>query len=212
MPTSETGISISNPGPARRFASRFGVRRRSHGFSLLEIMVVVAIIGLVTAATLIRFAGNTRDTQLDEEAERLEALFSYVREQAELQTRDYGLKIDDKKYSFVVFDVIGDQWRSADEDDALREREFPVGMEPHVVVEGRAIVLDSRKKGIEDFSPQVMIFANGDLSSFEVTLQREGDDEKKARLYSDDQNAIVLLLPGEVEQKNPPVRAAAVTR
>ena len=178
----------------------------------MEIMVVVAIIGLVTAVTLISFSGNTRDTQLDEEAERLEALFSYVREQAELQTRAFGLRIDDRKYSFVVFDVIADQWRAAEEDDALREREFPEDFEPHVVVEGRAIVLDSRKKEIEDFSPQVMIFANGDLTSFDLTLRRAGNEEEQARLYSDEQSNLVLLLPGEVEPKDPPVRAAAVNR
>ena len=91
----------------------------------MEIMVVVAIIGLITAVTMITFVGNTRDTELDEEAQRLEALFSYVREQAELQTRDYGFRINDRSYSFVVFDVLGDQWRPVDEDDALREREFP---------------------------------------------------------------------------------------
>ena len=112
----------------------------------MEIMVVVAIIGLISAVTLITFVGNTRDTELDEEAQRLEALFSYVREQAELQTRDYGFRISDRNYSFVVFDVLGAQWRPVDEDDALREREFPAGIEPHVVFEGRSVVLDSRKK------------------------------------------------------------------
>lgn len=203
MPTSETGTSTSS--------RRRGARSGSRGFTLMELMVVVAIIGLVTAVTLIRFAGNTRDTELDEEAERMEALFSYVREQAELQTRDYGLRIDDKKYSFVVFDVIADQWRAADEDDALRERDFPQGLEPMVVVEGRKIILDSREKKIEDFTPQVLIFSNGDISSFEVTLLREGNEEKlgSARLYTDEQTNLVLLLPGEVEQKNPPVRTAA---
>jgi type II secretion system protein H len=176
----------------------------------MEIMVVVAIIGLITAVTLITFAGNTRDTELDEEAERLEALFSYVREQAELQTRDYGFRISDRNYSFVVYDVIADQWRPVEEDGALREREIPEGVEPHVVVEGRSVVLDSRKKEIEDFSPHVLIFSNGDISSFEVTLQREGNESLKAvaRLYSDDQTNIQLLLPGETEQPRPPVRAA----
>ena len=176
----------------------------------MEIMVVVAIIGLITAVTIITFVGNTRDTQLDEEAERLEALFSYVREQAELQTRDYGFRISDRNYSFVVYDVIGDQWRAIDEDSALREREFPDGIEPHVVVEGRAVVLDSRKKEIENFSPHVLIFSNGDISSFEVTLRREDNEDLKAvaRLYSDDQSNIQLLLPGETEPPGPPVRAA----
>jgi len=178
----------------------------------MEIMVVVAIIGLVTAVTLIQFSGNKRDTQLDEEAERMEALFSYVREQAELQTRDYGLRIDDRKYSFVVFDVIGDEWRAADEDDSLREREFPDTIVPQVVVEGRKIVLDSREKKIKDFSPHVLIFANGDISSFEVTLRRQGTENLKdsARLYTDEQSNVLLLLPGQEEQKNPPIRSAAV--
>jgi len=176
----------------------------------MEIMVVVAIIGLITAVTIISFAGNTRDTQLDEEAERLEALFSYVREQAELQTRDYGFRITNINYSFVVYDVIADQWRPVDEDGALREREFPEGIEPRVVVEGRAVVLDSRKKEIEDFTPHVLIFSNGDISSFEVTLQREDNQDSKAvaRLYTDDQTNVQLLLPGETAQPGPPVRAA----
>ena len=45
----------------------------------------------------------------------------------------------------MVFDVLQNQWRTADEDDALREREFPEGLEPQVVVEGRRIVLDQKK-------------------------------------------------------------------
>ena len=122
MPTLETGISTSSPLRAGR--------GRSRGFTLMEIMVVVAIIGLVTAVTVIIVRRQPRDTELDEEAERLDALFSYVREQAELQTRDYGFRINDRNYSFVVFDVLGDQWRPVEEDDALREREFPEGIEP----------------------------------------------------------------------------------
>jgi type II secretion system protein H len=176
----------------------------------MEIMVVVAIIGLVTAVVIINFTGTNRDTELDREAERLDALFDYVREQAELQTRDYGFRVNDQTYSFVVFDVIANEWRPVEEDDSLREREFPEGIEPAVVVEGRGIVLDAKKRDtdLEDFSPQVLIFSNGDLSSFEITLRREGGKDV-ARLYSDEQSEIRLLLPGEVEQKGPPVRAAS---
>jgi general secretion pathway protein H len=184
------------------------VRGRPAGFTLIELMIVVFIIGLVTAGAIIAFGGQRGDAQLEREAQRLEALFDYVREQAELQTRDYGFRINNTAYSFVVFDVLGNQWRTVDEDDALRERKFPEGIQPQVVVEGRRIVLDTRKKpGLDEFQPQVMIFANGDLSSFEVSMQRDGGKDQ-ARLYTDEQTNIRLLLPGEVEQKGPAPRPA----
>jgi hypothetical protein len=98
-----------------------------------------------------------------------------------------------------------------EEDDALREREFPDGIEPSVTVEGRSIVLNRKKKSdkdLEDYSPDILIFSNGDLSSFEIVLQREGARDR-ARLYSDEQSEVRLLLPGEVQQQGPPVRSAA---
>jgi len=158
-------------------------------------MIVVFIIGLIAAAAVITFGGDRRDTQLDQEAERLDALFDYVREQAELQTRDYGFRVNEVGYSFVVFDVIRNEWRTVDEDDALRQRQFPEGIEPQVVVDGRRIVLDQKAKDIEDFKPVINIFANGDLSSFEVSLRREGGTES-ARIYAYEQLAIQLILPG----------------
>ena len=196
MPTLATGISSSRTA-----------LRGAHGFTLIELMIVVFIIGLITAGAVIAFGGEKRDTELEKEADRLDALFDYVREQAELQTRDYGFRINSRAYSFVVFDVLANEWRPAQEDDALRERSLPEGIQPEVVVEGRTIVLDEKKRDIEDFKPQIMIFANGDLSSFEVALQREGGGDR-SRLYTDEQSNIRLLQPGEKEEpKGPPVKA-----
>jgi general secretion pathway protein H len=201
MPTSATGTSSSDPVRAARSFAR--------GFTLVELAIVAFIVALMAAMAIVAIGSERRDEELVKEAERLDALFDYVREQAELQTRDYGLLVSRTGYSFVVYDVIADQWRPAGEDDALRERKFPEGIQPTVVVEGRTIILDkkrnedSKKKDLEDFTPQLMVFANGDLTSFEMTLTR-GDDT--ARIYTDEQTNIRLLRPGEVEQPRAPVR------
>lgn len=184
MPTSATGISINDVRP-----------RSARGFTLIEILVVVFIIGLMSAAAILSFGGSRRDSQLESEGEKLDSLFDYVREQAELQTRDYGFRVSRLGYSFVVYDVLADQWRPVDEDDAMRERNFPGGVRPEVVVEGRQIVLDSKKKDVEDFSPDIVVFANGDVSSFEVILRNDSGEESK--LYTDEDSKIVLLQPGE---------------
>lgn len=191
---------------ARNFARGFA----PNGFTLVELAIVAFIIALMAAIAIVAIGSERRDEELVKEAERLDALFDYVREQAELQTRDYGLLVSRTGYSFVVFDVIAGQWRPAEEDDALRERKFPEGILPGMVVEGRPIVLDKvkkkdddKKKGIEDFTPQVMVFANGDLTSFEVTLDRGAES---ARVYTDEQTNVKLQRPGEVEQPSTPVR------
>jgi len=180
-----------------------------NGFTLVELAIVAFIVALMAAIAIVAIGSERRDEELVKEAERLDALFDYVREQAELQTRDYGLLMSRTGYSFVVFDVIANQWRPAGEDDALRERKFPEGIMPTMVVEGRTIILDKqrnddqKKKEIEDFTPQLMVFANGDLTSFEVLLERGPDS---ARIYTDEQTNIKLLRPGEIKEPAVPVR------
>ena len=145
------------------------------GFTLLEMLVVLAIIGIVTAGVLLSLNLGGHDVPLDTAAHRLHALMRYAREQGELQTRDYGIVFEPRGYRFVVFSERHNAWRQATGDSALRARRLPAGVRLRVVVDGREVKLRAHpedKNG--SLAPQVMLYSSGDLSSFRVTLERPG--------------------------------------
>lgn len=163
--------------------------RRVSGFTLIEILVVVVIIGIVSAGVLLSVSLTGQDRDLDKESQRLLTLVNYAREQAELQTREYGLLFRDDGYEFLTFDVRRNLWRDVFEDDALRDRNLPEGLGIKLSVDARPVIL-TKPKDAKDKAPQVMIFANGDLTTFEVTMERDGG-VRSVTLTEDDKGQVI---------------------
>jgi general secretion pathway protein H len=171
------------------------------GFTLVELMVVVVIIGVVIAGMVLSIGGPGRDTQLEQERDRLAALIDYVRERAAMQTIEYGLRCETGGYRFVLYDARAAAWREDPLDESLRARTLPAGLEIALSVEDRAIVLpkrtDPKAKAPVDLTPQVMLYSSGELTSFKLRLARTGT-ERSALLTG---TAAGKLEVGEVVEK-----------
>lgn len=145
------------------------------GFTLMEILVVLAIIAIVTAGVLLSLNLGGGDSALKTTGRRLASLLRYTRSQAQLQTRNYGILFDPRGYQFLVFSEQRNQWRPVTRDQILRKRRLPPGVSVRVELDGRRIVLGHpHHRDGGTLTPQVMIYSSGDLSSFSVTLEQTG--------------------------------------
>lgn len=173
MPTSATGTSSK--------AARRAAGHRASGFTLLEVLVVIVIIGIITGMAIVSVRVLGGDHEMQQEADRLKAVLTQVREDAMLLGTDVGLRIDPRGYDFLRYDTRREMWQLVGDDKLLRERTLPEGLTATLRLEGRDIQLKMRgaEATNQPLLPQVVIQASGDLTPFDVWLTRDGTEESR---------------------------------
>lgn len=180
MRISATGIS-TNSRP-----------RAIGGFTLIEILVVLVIIGVLAAGAALSVSVVGRDSNLDKERDRITALLDYLREQATLQNREYGMRCFEGGYEFLVYDARTAKWQRLSGDSLTRDRTLPTGLAMDLSIEGRDIVLPRQKErdAADEVSPQILLFSSGELNLFELTLRSEATGDSVRFKPAADSNQI----------------------
>lgn len=163
-----------------RYASR-----AQRGFTLVEILVVIIIIGVIIAATTISVGVLGRDNQIEDQAKRIAAVMTQAREEGDLQGRDIGILVEPDAYGFLYYDQRKQLWTDPIDDDLLERRKLPDGLRFRLWLESKEIILkpqaaskDLSEEDLKKRGPHILLFANGDLSPFELRIEREGSDAK----------------------------------
>lgn len=143
------------------------------GFTLLEVMVVVVIIAIIATMAVLSLPNLGGGSQLDEEMRRLTTLLDLATEEALLQGRDMGLRIENDSYRFFVYDPDTLGWMDLQTDTVFRERQLPEGAAMDLVIESRDVVLEEQEDEDEQLQPQIFILASGEATPFELTMEAE---------------------------------------
>jgi general secretion pathway protein H len=150
------------------------VRAGCRGFSLLELLVVVVIIGILAGAVVLSIGVVGNDRVIEQEVTRLRGLIELLREEALMQSRDFGVLFSETGYRFYVYDYQQQIWAQPTGDRLLAERSLPEPLNLALTLEERELRLEPTldQQANEEPEPQIMILASGEVTPFQAAVFR----------------------------------------
>ena len=180
-------FSTFAPGMDRAAARSSRPAACSAGFTFIEILVVMAIIGILAGTVVLHSIGADRDRNLATEARRIAALIELARAEALSRNESWGLFVNDTRYGFKIYDALDGGWRDAPQ-QTFRTRNAPSDVAFLLQVEGLSLANASAdpnsrepgqaKTGQDGDSradvPQVLILASGEQTPFLIGVRMRG--------------------------------------
>jgi general secretion pathway protein H len=149
------------------------------GFTLLELLVVLVVIGVMVSMAVLSFGVLGRDRQAEDESRRFWTVLQQAREEGEMQVEDLGIFVTTGGYEYLRFDSRKNEWQPIEGDELFQQRELPEGLRFRLRLESREVVLKPAlpARGDKDENqrnpPHIMILSSGDVSPFELEIERE---------------------------------------
>lgn len=169
--------------------------RTVSGFTLLEVLMVVLVVGILSAVVLLGLNPGGPERRLNDEAERLASLLSLASSEAVMQNREYGLSLGEAGYRFICLDEKTQRWSPCAEDSLFREYELPEGLEVRVLSDRRlqlpgartssqSLSLEEQKAA--ELQPDVLLLSSGEASPAELEIRVADDPSLRVEVRVDE--------------------------
>lgn len=155
-------------GAVSRARSPIAMPVRAAGFTLLELMVVMVLIGIIFSFAVLSMRGDDVAELMDREVRRLETLLMLANDEAIVRGEEYGVRFAEDGYEFMVLAQEG--WQTP-EDGLLKAYTLPADIRVRLTLEEERP--DEREKPQErdaEPSPQVLILSSGEMTPFTATF------------------------------------------
>ena len=154
--------------------------RRSAGFTLLELMVVLVLIGIIFSFAVLSLGGDDYAELMEQETHRMMTLLGLASDEAVLRGDELAVLFTEDGYSFLILDD-EQQWRLTSDDALLKSYSLPEGVDLRLEVEGEPPILTAADVDLEalvedgldeeeELQPLVFILSSGEMTPFTVTF------------------------------------------
>ncbi|WP_281182034.1 type II secretion system minor pseudopilin GspH [Halofilum ochraceum] len=176
--------------------------RCARGFTMIELMVVILLVGLLVSFAMLSVGGpSARDIQ-HEEARRILARMDLAREEAVMQARSLGVRFERDGYLF--YGIGEGQWRMLEQGGLLDPHELPEAVAIDVEIDGLEVELfgddetaagengDDGDDEEEAVRPQIFFLAGGEIvPDFTIRILSE-DTDTEYRIQPGDEQWLTL--------------------
>lgn len=159
-------------------------QRLQQGFTLIEVMLVIVLIGVMVSAIQFSFSGNKPEQLLEQNSARFAGIFDVAAEYGLLNNVELGLFIEENSYQFLGYD--GTSWSPIANNPLFEVYTLPEGIEITLQLDElpieEAVLFDSsvliNEDEEDDFTekekkktiPQVYMLSGGDITPFSLTF------------------------------------------
>lgn len=147
--------------------------------------MVVLVVGILSAVVLISLNPGGPERKLGDETERLASLISLASNEAVMQNREYGVRLEQGGYGFLCLDDKSQKWRECVGDSMLKHHVLPDGLEVRALTgsrmslpEGEAnaeepdtLKEDPDKTDAARLTPDVILLSSGEASPVELEIR-----------------------------------------
>ncbi|MBA6327790.1 type II secretion system minor pseudopilin GspH [Colwellia sp. MB02u-6] len=159
-------------------------KHRQQGFTLIEVMLVIVLIGVMVSAVQFTFSGNKAEQLLEQNSARFAGVFDVAAEYGLLNNIELGLFVEKNTYQFLGYD--GVSWSPIDSNPMFEVFTLPEGIEITLQLDDLPIeeplLFDSlllinedqddnfTEKEKKKTIPQVYMLSGGDITPFSLTF------------------------------------------
>jgi general secretion pathway protein H len=166
---------------------------KSQGFTLLELILVIAVIGLVVSVVSFNVIGRDPTDDVEQETRRLQVLFDMASDYAVLNQKQLGLRIDDDAMTYEFVALNDEQkWRPIDSQPIFALATMPEFVSLELILDDLPWQTEDRmfdtklfdeslsisdegveigsEEDIEPPPPQILLLSSGEITPFELRI------------------------------------------